>query len=801
MKKTVIAFVFACIYATFAQNAAQLERVSVELERNGNTWKLERNYDFINGRETVQKELDISSFKTHPDYAHINGYNNDVVIRISLPYVIENLKTNGEIANYTDSTERKYQLSYSLDGLNYTVLDTQAHGAGQCSLSGEAAEISQNKGLVYLKYERVLAADDSNGRHGYVLWSQIGFSINCKNEQAFSEKATESKHLKNVFPTGVFWPWERTGYCANNAKMELWDFVDKTMGLLKDNGYDTIWFVNMTTGDMMKTLQYAEKHNLKVLHNTDLLHVVYNGTHSISYMENLAWSSFKYLGGSDALLGYVVKDEPQRWETEHMSTFADIMKAVDPSRDTIGVCMNRESLTYLRDSSMPVICSDIYYFGAENTTQLPTPEKSKEEVTNALANIGIAAEKYNKHSWFMAQMYAETWGRNWRRGDKLVVEPGTYLHWKMPTDAEARWQLWEGLRQGTKGLFFFVLFPQQQLTVPPAEVKTDSEINAVKNMDSLAAWAASWEKQKLTETEIEIDAGEAMTDTDGTPRPQMLATAPVMKLIRKNEQLLVKRHFARMPIFYSGDANTDTMTFDSEGRFIGVIVNNDLLASHDAKVLLPPNVKQVIDLGTGNTLELTEESDIFKSVTIPLAAGNGALLEAKFLARPGICLLKEDFNRQTFLRLNIGNNAKVERYGSYGLDGRFAVSLNDDAADHSEPVCVIPNLTNSKQNNTISYQLNRTSKQGIIYCQVKGKLTSCKVRAVAEDIDSAMENFKHLKETASYDIGKSDNGVVIQDHDFFKPAEIPVGTSALEFYLDSPDDMISEIELWFVPNN
>ncbi len=81
------------------------------------------------------------------------------------------------------------------------------------------------------------------------------------------------------------------------------------------------------------------------------------------------------------------------------------------------------------------------------------------EFTNALNSFGTAAELYGKHSWFMGQMFGDVWGRHWRKGDRMIVEPGSYLHWKMPSEAESRWQVWESLRLGSKGIFFYVLHP------------------------------------------------------------------------------------------------------------------------------------------------------------------------------------------------------------------------------------------------------------------------------------------------------------------------------------------------------
>ena len=184
-----------------------------------------------------------------------------------------------------------------------------------------------------------------------------------------------------------------------------------------------------------------------------------------------------------------------------------------------------------------------------------------------------------------------------------------------------------------------------------------------------------------------------------------------------------------------------------------------------------------------------------------LDSGDGALLEVTFDGLPGICLCKEDFSRNRLGRLDVGKNAKVVKIESYGVDFFNAVCLDGQDADKSHPVCTLPRLTSSKTGNTIAMNMNRSRQAGIIYCQLKGDLKGCRIRAVTEEIGAEKENFMHLKNVDAYDVGSSGEGFVIQDKEFFRPAVVPVGTSALEFYLDSPSARIMEVTLWFVPSS
>ena len=790
-----------CICAALASAAqkGRIEKTAVELETTEKGWRLERSYDLVNGREAAFKELIPSGrVLVNAQIPHIAGINGDQLLRIEVPSQIDTLKASAVITNFADDIRRSFGISYSLDGITYTSIVQGSAAGGDCRLDADL-RLPANQGILFLKFCRHLNADDRNGKYGNVLWGKIAFSLTGRNE-SLHRKPPRAKPLKEVFPTGVFWPWERTAPCAEYAKMELWDFVEKEMRLLADNGYDTVWFVNISTANMQKVLSLAPKHGLRALMNTGLLDAVYSGAGSMESLERRAWETYKSIGSSDALLAYVGKDEPLLCDVENMETFGRLMKEVDPLRDSIVCTMNRQTLTYARDTTLPVICADLYYFGSEKSTQLPHSKDSQPDLTAAIKTYCLAAHIYKKHFWFMGQMFGDVWGRHWRRGSRLVVEPGSYLHWKMPTDAEARWQIWESLRLGAKGILFYVLFPPIQLEVPPSQAKEQWQLRRIKGMDSLAAMAASWKNQPLVENELELDAGEGMVDMDGSPRPQMLATRPAMELIRANEKLLLDRTFCPVPIFFPGDQDTDTMTFESQGRLIGVIVNRDLRNSRRAKVVLPYNVTELRDLATGELLALDALSDEFKETTLPLLPGGGALLEARTEGRAGICICKEDFGRQTLLRVKVADNAKVKRLGKYGADFRFVLRPADDAAERALPACILPRLTNSKDNTrTVAMNLNQRRRDGVIFCRVEGRLSSCKVVAVSDDAEGEKANFLHLKETGNHEAAPSGNGIVIQSRDFRIPAVVPVGTASLEFFLGSPDDYISEIRLWFVP--
>ena len=766
-------------------------------------WVYEQNINIAKNGFPAEFLISPKAIKQHPKQSHIRGYNGDITLRIAAPGRIRTLECGAAITNFADSRKRGVSAAYSLNGTDYVPIVSKEFKTGT-NIAGKV-ELPENRGFLIVKFSRKLEKNDKNGAYGFVLFQKISIKLTGeygkKDEQSEKMKKKHSKSLKSAFPTGVFWPWERMRSNAKFAKKEFWEFAEDCMKHLRDNGYDTCWFVNFSAkaADEIRVLNLAEKYGLRVLFNTDLVTNFYHGISDLDNIDNKANRTAARLGYHKALLGYILKDEPLMFDLETCNYFYERMKLADPEHDSVAVVMNRQSLSFLRDGKLPVICSDIYYFGGENSTQIPSPlAVSQREFTNALQSFGTAAELYGKHSWFMGQMFGDTWGRHWFNGKKMVVSPGSYLHWRMPTEAESRWQVWEALRLGTKGAFFYVFLPPVPLTVPPEKAVNNPVLKKdVDRMDKAAAWAASWKRQKLTDKTLEIDPGEGMLLPGGKPTPQLLATAPVMKLIRANEALLVDRRKADFPVFFPGDDQTDASTFVSGKRWIGIVVNRNVDQQRTVSVMLPPNVTAVTDLSTGKKLTVESADECFKKTSLTLASGSGVLLEAKFSGLPGMRYCFESFDQRTAHRVNVNKDAEIFHHGNFCADENRSLRLKKDA-DPSLPACTLLALSNPKRPHlTFSKDLSRRSKNGVTYCLVRGKIKKGSVRAVTAAKQGEQANIMHLRNIKTAD-QVALGGKTIQDKDFFRPAVVPKDAAALEFLLGK-GDYIEDITVWFVP--
>ena len=761
-----------------------------------NSWKYEKSFRFVKGKLPAEFLLTDKNIKLHPKHGHIQGYNGDLTIQIKAPGAVKTLEWSAKITNFADGKTRKISISYSLNGLDYKVLDTKEFRVNGTVASGKVT-LPANRGYLFLKLNRILDPKDTNGKYGFVLFQEM--SLKLSGENGTGEVVQDGAvPLKKVFPTGVFWAWERTKINADHAGMEFWAFVEYSMKLLKENGYNTCWFVNFSSADhQIKALALAEKYGLKVLTNTSLLSSFYNGISSLDQLEQLADQTAARLSLYKSLLGYVLKDEPLICDLDTCDYFYDLMKKVDPVRDSVAVVMNRQSLTYLRDSKLPVICSDIYYFADKDSTQLPAPRNvGQREFTNALNCFNISAELHGKHSWFMGQIFGDIWGRHYVKNGKAIVYPGCYLHWRMPTEAESRWQVWEALRLGSKGVFFYVFHPGIPLSVPPEKASTPAEKKKVASMDRQMAAVAKWKNQKLVSKQIEIDWGGGMTHPGGKPTPQMLATAPVMKLIRANEALLLERKRASFPVFFATDELTNVETFSSGSRWFGVIVNKDLDHKRSMSVYLPRNVKSVKDLATGKILKLSQVNAHFRKIDLTLDAGDGAMLETEFFAQPGIRFAKESFDHNVVHHTKINTNAEIFHYGNFAADENRSLRLKKDG-NPADAVCALLGISKPKTAVvTYSKSLPRRAK-GTMFCLVRGKLTKAEVHAVQFGQKGEQANFQHLRLSQGGKLEKMD-GKCIKKDQFTLPAIVPNDSSALQFYLGK-NDYIDDITLWFVP--
>ena len=616
-------------------------------------------------------------------------------------------------------------------------------------------------------------------------------------------------NLKEFFPIGPAWGWERTRAYAKSAGMELWDFVDNQLKLLREHGCNTVWFVNISGGeDLHNLLKVAEKNNIKVLTSSAILNSFYHGINDLSDIDNTVRRHIMQFGNYPALLGYVLKDEPYLQCLENCSYFYKVFKKYDKKRDAVAVVMNRQSPTYIKESKLPVICTDLYYFGDKNSTQiLNTLELSQTIFSENLRTLNRNSAMYGKTHWFMGQLFGDVWGKWYFTPDyKVVVEPGAYLHWQMPTCAETTWQVWEAIRNGSKGLFMYVMHGSAPCFTPPEKAAPDSaEAKRYARLEKFAKQAASWKGQKLTTKRMTIDFHEGWVYPNGKPTPQMTAMGKVFRELEKHAKFIINRKFADFPVFFSDDLQLNITTYENnDAKRYGVAVNRNTKENRTVKVYLPLNVTAVKDMISGKSFAVKKSSkNFFNEISFELPAGGGTILEADFASEyVGMPVCHETFDQHSYHRVSLTGNGKVVNFGEICMDSNRAVQM---VKSPSEPVCILKNLANPKRaNNTFSLNAAKNARSGTLYCMLEGRLDGVTVKAVTSAANGVKSNFQHLREdtvNAANAESKSAQSVTICNKAVNGMAiAIPHGTTALEFYINNSKALIDDIYIWFVPN-
>ncbi|MFA6294087.1 MAG: hypothetical protein WC637_20020, partial [Victivallales bacterium] len=337
-------------------------------------------------------------------------------------------------------------------------------------------------------------------------------------EKSAGQDESSACRLTDIQGRGVYWPWERTEPSAKESGKELWQFVDDTMKVLKNDLHcNIIWFVNCPS-DTENISRLAEKNGLKVLFNAGLVGYSYNGFSRIGDIRATALKTSEKYKGNKAVAGYILKDEPKLNEIQQMESWNRIMREADPERDCILVSMTQQTEGYALETTLPVVCSDIYHFGGNRSPNIPNPSSaSQRSCRGAVSALVELAEKNGKKAWLMPQAFSEYWGLwSYDENGNTVVEPGTYVHWKMPSPAEIKWQTWEGIRAGCKSILFFVLLSGQNKWKPGMDPDKENTrvFNQMKGMGKTAAenkWPLCAEKTKIEGAQALLDAKGALT--------------------------------------------------------------------------------------------------------------------------------------------------------------------------------------------------------------------------------------------------------------------------------------------------
>lgn len=418
----------------------------------------------------------------------------------------------------------------------------------------------------------------------------------------------------STFLRGVYFPFERVSWVARKAGMETWQFVDKLLGDLRHRYHvDAIWLINSSYADTRRVCELAEKHGVMVFATPES---VYHWRHlrGREWAERTAKAAVDALGDLKALKAYVLVDEARAWEMAYMEQIHTALQKRDPNRWNLMVNMTHDIDAVARYTSLPILCSDIYpYFAARSPNGPNTPEASRSYFITCTEQLARLGKETGKQVWVMPQIFAEIWGKwHYDPEGNVVIEPNTYWHWRMPTVGETRWQIWQSLMVGAKGLIFFVLFPEPNDRAPGAAEGERTDI------------PADWPRTTST---VRTGAGSGMLYSDGRPTPQMLAAAEVFAALEPHRALLGRLQLAEPAASTRAPLRVSTLLDPSDGSMVIAVVNDDTDREQQGLVRILAPTDQVYDLIAGKTLATRLRATTGeREVTLSLPPGGGTLL-------------------------------------------------------------------------------------------------------------------------------------------------------------------------------
>jgi len=565
----------------------------------------------------------------------------------------------------------------------------------------------------------------------------------------------------NKFMRGVYWPWERTAWPAQNAGMDVWQFSDKVLGDLKNRDHvDVIWVVNISNKDAVHLANLAEKYGIGVLPVAMEMYD-YRGVRTAAAARKMAEKTVAALGSTKGIAGYVLLDEPKRGEVNQLEEIRAALHQLDPARPAFVVSMPRQTEAMAKETHIPILTVDSYpFFGDKSPNGPNNPVDSRDYFILASEGTERFARQTGKQSWMMPMIFSDVWG-DWHydKNRNVVAEPGAYLHWRMPTLGETKWQIWQSIFAGAKGAVFYVLFPTRN----PRRSAQDA-----KDMEGYRVQKPNPDWPHFTQ-ETALNYGTGLLYNDGSPTPQTKAMGDVFAAIEPQRELLGRLQAAPQIAFADAPFRAATFLDPATEHTIIVVINDNTDDAVTGQVKVLPAIASARDLISGAVIINNSSNDpkVLSSISLKINAGDGALLD---LGKVDAALTySEDFS----IQLSAGKFTNVQKVLSprdWGLGNSVDVQTQAD----------------SKSPGQLQYKI----------ADVAGNWKRMGGRLFLVYNGSGKANAKSIEVSTSSD---GQTFAPLSTDEFNQPIAIPKTTTDLRFTLLDKDALLSGWQLISVP--
>ncbi len=425
----------------------------------------------------------------------------------------------------------------------------------------------------------------------------IAIFILCLSN-TYSIATTTYDGASQFVPLGVYMSWERTAACAKYYKTDRWNDVCKRLDVIAKYNIDTLWVANMTEGDLPRLIKECKVRNLKLIAamNTVETKISSQWTDNGKYYDSVIPRIVKLANKSKTLIGWVLSDEPRIDDLPKIEKLRLKFSETDPDRFSLVVTTWNVTPYVPEHTNLPIVCVDLYPFFGHNDPNGPHTEKTSKAFfrKNTQRMIDAIGSK-NIMPWIMSQCFVEIWGP-WRYNEnyQVIALPGAYLHWRCPTLAEIRWQIWETFRSGCKGAFVFTI-------TPPAPNPTREKLPPPKNFPY---------KNVLIKAPVVVGPA-GLLSPDASPTLQLKELSKAYRTIAKHKQIIRRwKQISLSGVTVSKPGKIQCFIDPVTKNKYAIILNDDLRKAHKLKLTLSKNDTRIFTLqaGDGTIIELNKQN-------------------------------------------------------------------------------------------------------------------------------------------------------------------------------------------------
>lgn len=422
----------------------------------------------------------------------------------------------------------------------------------------------------------------------------------------------------DMVPLGVYLSWERPGACARHHGIDRWEDVGERLDAIAANHVDTLWVTNMAEADLPRLVAECEKRAIRLLPSMSTIEgkIPWRWANGGRYYDEAIPRVVKLAGDSQTVVGWVLSDEPSKEILPQMEELRKRFRSVDPHRFCLVVSMWPQTPDVPQETNLPVVCVDLYpFFGPRDPNGPHTDGPSRHFFRSNARRMVEAIGERDVVPWIMPMCFSDIWGpRRYDDRGHLIALRGSYMHWRCPKLAEIRWQIWETIRSGGKGVIFYTLAPEapdpKTESLPPPDIaKQNDKIILAKEPTDLGP--------------------NALTNPDGTATPQLEEIGRAYRLIAAHKALIRRWRRTDRPIAtvespIAGQCFVDPTT----GKYYAVVLNDDFHREHIAEIGLQAGTTGLADIVRDRQINLKglDSTDRTGFGRLTLAAGEGTIL-------------------------------------------------------------------------------------------------------------------------------------------------------------------------------